>query len=148
RPYFLATLANVRRESVALDKPSHLGGVIALVHTHALRLPLGGHGALDGNALDGRLDELAVVPIGARDLQSYGHAARVGEQAALGSGLAAIGRVGSGHFPPRAAPWSSRRPSTANPTRSPEARRKPAGRGTRIDGTRPRRATRETGGMP
>ena len=64
-------------------------------------------------AVQGDGQELHVVTVGAIYRNTQRNPALIGPQASLGSGFAAIRRVGTRSFFPPTAPWSSRRPLPA-----------------------------------
>lgn len=77
--------------------------VVALVQAHPLRCGRARLRPLNRDTLDGRARHLEVMTIGPLDRQAEGHATAVGEHAALGADLAAVGRVLAHRFPPREA---------------------------------------------
>src|SRR5215510_14918194 len=97
------------------QQPPYLLIVITFVETHPLGSLGGGIGPLDGDALDGLTRQLEVIAIGPIHCETDGHAAAVGEQAALRADFAAVGRILAHLFPPQAGLWSWRHPSPATP---------------------------------
>src|SRR5262245_6713217 len=62
--------------------------------------------AREGETRDGLASHLEIIALDALDCQTEGHAAALGQHAALGATLAAIGGVLAHLFPPQGALWS------------------------------------------
>lgn len=133
----------MQRETRRDSYGSGFGVVVALVETEPLGLRAGRPRAFHRDAYDGLGHELVVVSVCAVNREPDGNARAIGEEAALGSVLAAIRRIRPGLFPPREGPWSSPRPAKASSSRRPSHRRRPGVPGARTRGRRQRRATRE-----
>src|SRR5262245_7077255 len=116
---FVPTSTDVCREAKLLQEVPHLVVVVALIQTQPLRPLRGRVGPLYGDACNGGVHQLEIIPIRTVHGQPDGDAAAVGEQAALRTDLAAVGRILADLFPPQAGLWSSRHPWLATPNRCP-----------------------------
>src|SRR3954453_12277929 len=112
-PGFLASAAQMKREAEFLGQEARLLVVKALIETEVLRLLAGRLWAPDRDGFEGLAHQLVVVAVGPVDHRPKGHAAAVGQQRALDPALAAVGRIGAGFSPRRAAPCPSLRPMPA-----------------------------------
>ena len=110
---------NVGREANLLQRVAHFRVVVPFVQTHPLRALLRRAGAFDYQAVHGLLDQLHVMPIGARHSQADRDPLGFGQQAAVDAPFGAVGRMGAGFFPRRAALSSSLPPYSTRATRSP-----------------------------
>jgi hypothetical protein len=90
-----------------------------------------GFRAIDRDAQQGLLDQFHVGAVGPVHGQADRDALALDQQAALDALLGAVGGVFAGLFPPRGAPWSCTRPSTARTNRSPSNSHTPATRPSR-----------------
>ena len=116
---FLATTTNVSGEVELSGEVTDLAVIISLVQTESLRRATRRDGTLNRDALERGSRHLEVHAVGAVDDEAERDSARVRQYAAFRSSLGTIRWIGTGFFPLRAAPYSSRRPSTAssNPPR-------------------------------
>src|SRR5581483_5695382 len=122
--------------------------VVALVEPEAQGDARGRLRARGWHAVQRLLDQQVVVTVGAGDGDAQGHPTAVHQQAALGARLATVGRIRPRLFPPRAAPWSWRRPSLDRPTGSTATRRIPAASAPRGARTPQPASTPGSGGGP
>lgn len=102
----------------------------------------------DNDPLQRLFQQHTVVPMRAIDDHCQRQAVTISKQAALDAPFAAVGRVGADFFPRPTGPSSSFRRAPANPSRSSQAPRTPAGHRARSARRRPHRSTRETVGGP
>ena len=114
---FLTACLDVGRITELLDQIAHRVIVITFVQAHPLRMASAGLGAFDRNTLQRRLDQLAVMPIGAVNRQANRYAAGFRQQTAINAFFGPIRGIGAGFFPRPAGLLSSRRPSTATTSR-------------------------------
>jgi len=114
---FLAAGLDMGRITELSDQISHRVIIITFVQTHPLWILFVGLGTLDRNTLQRRLNQFAVMPIGAVNRQANGYATGFGQQTALNAFFGPIRRIRAGFFPRPAGLWSSRRPSTATTSR-------------------------------
>src|SRR6266545_1591297 len=142
---FFATCANVGRKAKLRQDRPHLVVVIAFVQTHALRLLCAGFGTRNHDAFDRGTQQFHVVPVGAVNRQPNRDAVALGQQAALDAALGAVGRIGAGLFPPRAALWSLPRPYSASSSQSLSAHRSVRRRLARASQTHQLRPIPESG---
>src|SRR5271166_5999215 len=140
-----AARTDVCREAELLDDLPHCVIVVALIQAHALRLVGRRLWPFDRNALQGLLNQLHVVAIGAVHGQADRNSLSLHQQAALGTLLGAIGRVFAGLFPPRGVPWSCTRPCSPRTSRDLSSRRRPASRTPTFPGRRRLRPTPGSG---
>src|SRR6516162_8743580 len=119
---------DVGREAELLGDLHDLVISVAEIQAQPLWLLVRWLGTLDGDALDRLAHHLHVGSVGALDGQTHGDAFALGQQAALGALLGAVGGVFAGLFPPPAVPWSCTRPYSARTSQSPSSRRRPSGR--------------------
>ena len=143
-----AATSQMERETRCGSNGTSLIVVVSLVEAESLRRRTGRSRPRHRDALYRLGHELVVIAIRAINREADGNARAIGEEAALGSVLAAIRWVGSGPFPPRAEPWSWRRPVKASSTLCLWRRRKPRDLGARIRGRPRHRAIREICGRP
>src|SRR5215510_807722 len=137
---------NMSRETKLLQEVSHLVIVIALIQTQPLRRVWSRVGSLYSDLLDSLACHLEIIAISAVHSQTDGHATAVGEEAAFGAALAAVGRILTHLFPPREELWSSRRPLRAMPSQYLAGRRIPQGPVPTRPQRRPLPPTLGTGG--
>src|SRR6185295_15629411 len=76
-------------------------------------------GAFHYQAVHGLFDQLHVMPIGTRHSQADRDPLGFGQQAAFDAPFGAVGGIGAGFFPLRAALWSALRPYSTSSNRSP-----------------------------
>src|SRR3954451_8787986 len=114
--------------------------VVALVQAEVQRLVEERLRALDRHGVEGRLKQLVVGHVGARDGEAEGQPAGTTER--LVPSLPRSVGLGPVFFPHPRAPWSSPRRPTATPSRSRRPRRRPAVPGARTRGTLPLPPTR------
>src|SRR5512140_1333212 len=126
---------NVSRVLELHGQVTHLVVVVSFVQTQPLRLPLRWLRPSDRNALDRPPGQLEINPVRPVHGQPDRDAPSLGEEASLDAPLGPIGRIRAGAFPPRAAPCSSPRPSTATTSRCPSRRRIPPTPRPRSSGT-------------
>jgi hypothetical protein len=102
----LATGTDVGAPAEGLHQLTHLGVVVALVQAEVGTLVIVvrlGRGWCDGHAVEGLLQHLEVVAIGASNREAYGDSPGVGDDAAFGPGLAPVRRIGPRGAPPKGA---------------------------------------------
>ena len=138
----LAPTSHMKREARCNSYSTGLVVAVSLVETESLGRCSGRSSARHRDTFDRLGHQFVVVPIRAVNGEPDGNARAIGEEAALGSVLAAIGGVGSRLFPPRVEPSSSPRPSRASSNRSPSHRRRPVAPAARTREKRRCRATR------
>jgi hypothetical protein len=114
---------------------SHL--VIALVQMHPQGVVRGQLRPCHGETLDGLPSHLVIMAIRGPHGEAEQQVTTVGEPAALGANLAAVGRVLAYVFPPDGGLWSSPRPSRATPSQSAAKQRMSPSRATIRSGRRP-----------
>src|SRR3990172_4549255 len=142
---FFATATNMRGELELFEQSPHVVVIVPFVQAHSLGLVGRGLGTGNRNAFDRRARQLHVMSVGPINGDSDRDTSGLSEQAALDAIFGAIRRIGTGFFPPQAVPSSWRRPSTANPSRGPEACRIPEDLASKTPGRRQHRATPESG---
>ena len=103
---FFAASADMRRVAELNDQLADFIEVIPLVEAQVLTPVSPNPWPLDGQARQRRFDQSHVVAVGTVDYQAEGNAAPVTQQAAFYAAFGAVGGIGSGFFPRRAAPWS------------------------------------------
>lgn len=74
----------------------HGRGVVSHIQAEMLRLLGGGRGAADDQVVQGRTQQAHIMAIGAIDDQAQRNPGSIGQETALRSSFAAIGRVSSG----------------------------------------------------
>src|ERR687895_772367 len=136
---------NVGGEAKLGQQIAHFVVVIALIQAHPLRGCRARLRPRDRDTLDGLSGHLEVITIGALDRQADRHATAVGEHAALGAELAAVGWVPAHLFPPQGGLWSWPHPSRAIPSQSPARHRRQAGRSSTMPGRDPPPSTLGSG---
>ena len=134
---------DVRGEFEGGYERSRLLVVVTLVEAEVLRIQSRGLGSSNGDAVDRLTQKLEVVDVRARDGEANRNSVRFRQQTALAAALGAIGRIGPGFFPHRAAPSTSLRPSTATPSRRRRTGRRNAAPEPRLSRTRRARSTRQ-----
>ena len=99
---FDATPGNPRNDRSLAQRTPAVSEVVALVGMQFGRSPPGPARTLADrrHGIDQRLQQLAVVPVGRRDLQGEGDAIGIDEDVTLGAQLAAIRQVRAGLFAP------------------------------------------------
>ena len=138
---------DMRGVAELLRQVAHLVVIVALIQTKILQPLFRRPGPLYRNALKRLLYHLHVMPVGAFNSYADRDALRLTEQAALHAAFAAVGGVSPGFFPRRAEPLSSRRPSTAIPSRFPAGHRIPPVPSSTVCGKRrPQPSIGTTGG--
>src|SRR6476646_3083281 len=147
-PGFLAPAAQVQREAEFRGQGTRLLIVEALIETEVLRLPAGRLWTPERDGFERLAHQLVIVAVGPVDHRPKGHAAAVGQQRALDPALAAVGRVGAGFSPRRAAPCPSLRPMPATSSQCPAARHRPATPRARTPRTHPPPAIPGSAGGP
>lgn len=124
--FFLPARFDVRLVVPASKELANVLGVVAFVEADALLLAGGWLRAINGNAVEGRLQEFDVVRVSTAHLNAQRNASSIGEHRSLRSQLTSIRRVFPGFFPLPEATSSSLRPRFANSTGCLVLRRTPA----------------------
>ena len=146
RAGLLSTGSDVRGEAKLAGELADLVVVVALVEAQTLWISLRRTRSSCRDGLDRRARHLEVVAVGSVHHDGDGDALRLRQHAALGSALGSVRGVGPRFFPLRAAPSSSRRPSTTSSSRARQTRRSHRAPSSRICGRRPLRSIRQTVG--
>src|SRR5215469_1261983 len=137
-PGLFAARADVGREPELLHDLPYFVEVIAFVQTQPLRFLDAGLGPVGVGryALQGGAGQFHVVAVGPVHGHADGDALGLDQQAALDALLGPIRGVLARLFPPRGAPWSCTRPSTATTSRCLCSRRRSSGRPPTSSGRR------------
>jgi len=142
---FLAPRPHRRGAPKRRQGSAHFLIVGPFVEAHALRWRLRWLRTLDAKAVKRGPHALHVMSVGTIQHQANGEAMPRSQQTALDPALGAIGGMWAGCFPPRVAPWSSRRPCSASASPCPAARPTVPLPCASVASRRPRRPTAETG---
>ena len=140
--------SDVSGESKFADKITDLAVVVAFIEAEPLRRCRCRSRPLDNDVLDRLTRELEVVDVRAGDGEPKGNALRLRQHAAFGAELGPVRWVGPGFFPLRAVLSTSRRPSTASPSRCRQTRRSCAALGSTPFQKPCLRSTRRSAGAP
>src|SRR5258707_7660735 len=106
-----------------LQNGVHLIVVVPFVQTHPLWMCLGGLGAVDDDAFDGRAHQSHIMAVRSLNHRANRHSMSLRQHAAFDAPLAAISGIGPGFFPPPTELLSLLHPSRASPTPSPTTHR-------------------------
>src|SRR3990172_8873402 len=117
-----AASANVGRKPELAGQVTDFIIVISLVQRQVLRLVQAGPRLLDRNTLDRFPSQFEIIDVGAGGGQADRDALGLDQQTALGAGFGPIRVVGPSLFPPRAEPWSWRRPCSTTTSPIPSGR--------------------------
>ncbi len=101
---FLAATAHVRGEARFAHGRAHVFIISAFIQAHALRSLLRRRRSLHDAACDHCTHQFHVVAIGARNRCHNGHAMPLVQQRSLDARVPAVGRIGTGFFPPQRHP--------------------------------------------
>jgi len=112
----VAAALDVERVAVLLDELPGVGVVVPLVAAEVLRRAPRRLGARRDDRIERAPDEALVMRVGAIDDDAEGNAGAIRKEGALRARFRPIRGVGARLFPPRGAPWSSRRRCSASPT--------------------------------
>jgi len=140
----LAALRAVELVSATLGKSLHRFARVPFVQAKMLPAASARRRTSDRNSVQGRSEQLLVVPVRARDGDTDRHAPGIGQHRSLDAELTTIGGVFPGFFPRPAAIWSSPRPDFASASRSPYAGRRCGDIPSTCGGRRPARPTPES----
>ncbi len=106
---FLAATAHVRGEANFAHGRAHVFIISAFIQAHALR-------SLHDDVRDRCAHQLHVMAMDTLDYYPDEDAMPLGQQRSLDARVPTVGRIGTGFFPPPAAPWSSPRLCSASPS--------------------------------